>query len=373
MANVPGGPAGPSSPRRCRSRSSSVVTELAVRRRTDAEAADPPPRWQAHRIGADAVRPAGRLRAAGRPSACLEPGRLRDGLRLLRDRAGRLRAQPHGRRDRRAGRRHSRATRRSAGGRALTNVVFMGMGEPMANYARGLASRRDAATIRPAWTWPRVTSRSRRSALIRGHPQARRRVVAGRARRIAARTRPGAARAAHPDGGPLSAPGDHRRVPRVHHQDRPPRHVRVLPHVRRQRFARRRRARSRRCSRACSATSTSSPSTRRPTTASAARRATRSLTFQRELAEKGVACTVRVEKGVEISAACGQLRGAAAVRDTAPRRPRRNGAQRPPAADVVGRRPHHRSPRLSQRPATPAAHPMPSAATLERTPNLRGK
>lgn len=35
----------------------------------------------------------------------------------------------------------------------------------------------------------------------------------------------------------------------------------------------------------------------------------RTLAFQRELAAKGIPCTVRVEKGVEISAACGQLRG----------------------------------------------------------------
>jgi 23S rRNA (adenine2503-C2)-methyltransferase len=35
----------------------------------------------------------------------------------------------------------------------------------------------------------------------------------------------------------------------------------------------------------------------------------RTLAFQRELADRGVPCTVRVEKGVEISAACGQLRG----------------------------------------------------------------
>jgi 23S rRNA (adenine2503-C2)-methyltransferase len=35
----------------------------------------------------------------------------------------------------------------------------------------------------------------------------------------------------------------------------------------------------------------------------------RTLAFQRELAAQGVPCTVRVEKGVEISAACGQLRG----------------------------------------------------------------
>jgi 23S rRNA (adenine2503-C2)-methyltransferase len=35
---------------------------------------------------------------------------------------------------------------------------------------------------------------------------------------------------------------------------------------------------------------------------------TRTLAFQRELEARGIACTVRVEKGSEISAACGQLR-----------------------------------------------------------------
>jgi 23S rRNA (adenine2503-C2)-methyltransferase len=39
---------------------------------------------------------------------------------------------------------------------------------------------------------------------------------------------------------------------------------------------------------------------------------TATLAFQRELATKGIPCTVRVEKGVEISAACGQLRAARA-------------------------------------------------------------
>jgi 23S rRNA (adenine2503-C2)-methyltransferase len=39
----------------------------------------------------------------------------------------------------------------------------------------------------------------------------------------------------------------------------------------------------------------------------------RSIAFQRELARRGIACTVRVEKGAEISAACGQLRGEAAA------------------------------------------------------------
>jgi len=39
---------------------------------------------------------------------------------------------------------------------------------------------------------------------------------------------------------------------------------------------------------------------------------TRSIAFQRALADEGIPCTVRVERGVEISAACGQLRGDAA-------------------------------------------------------------
>jgi 23S rRNA (adenine2503-C2)-methyltransferase len=43
----------------------------------------------------------------------------------------------------------------------------------------------------------------------------------------------------------------------------------------------------------------------------------RSLAFQRELGGRGVPCTVRVERGVEISAACGQLRGEAAARELA--------------------------------------------------------
>jgi len=39
----------------------------------------------------------------------------------------------------------------------------------------------------------------------------------------------------------------------------------------------------------------------------------RTLAFQRELSSRGVPCTVRVEKGVEISAACGQLRAESSV------------------------------------------------------------
>ncbi|MEX2227224.1 MAG: 23S rRNA (adenine(2503)-C(2))-methyltransferase RlmN [Dehalococcoidia bacterium] len=47
----------------------------------------------------------------------------------------------------------------------------------------------------------------------------------------------------------------------------------------------------------------------------------RTLAFQRALAARGVACTVRVEKGVEISAACGQLRGEAAALELVDARP----------------------------------------------------
>lgn len=50
---------------------------------------------------------------------------------------------------------------------------------------------------------------------------------------------------------------------------------------------------------------------------------TRTLTFQKELAASGVPCTVRVEKGVEISAACGQLRGEAAALELLDARPSR--------------------------------------------------
>jgi 23S rRNA (adenine2503-C2)-methyltransferase len=43
----------------------------------------------------------------------------------------------------------------------------------------------------------------------------------------------------------------------------------------------------------------------------------RVLAFQQELTERGIPCTVRVEKGVEIMAACGQLRGAEGKRSPA--------------------------------------------------------
>ena len=66
------------------------------------QAADPPRRRQAHRDGADALRPAGRRR--GRATVCVSSqAGCAMGCVLLRDRPGRLRAQPHDGRDPRAG------------------------------------------------------------------------------------------------------------------------------------------------------------------------------------------------------------------------------------------------------------------------------
>ena len=62
----------------------------------------------------------------------LDPGRLRDALRVLPDRQDGDRPQPHRRRNRRAG---ARARARAATSLASRfNIVLMGMGEPLHNY-----------------------------------------------------------------------------------------------------------------------------------------------------------------------------------------------------------------------------------------------
>ena len=93
----------------------------------------------------------------------LDPGRLRDGLRLLRHGPGRLRAPP--RRRARSSSRCVRAGRSAEAGERLSNVVFMGMGEPFANYDRRWApSSGSTATSASA----PATSRSRRSGIVPG-------------------------------------------------------------------------------------------------------------------------------------------------------------------------------------------------------------
>ena len=83
-----------------------------------------------------------------RTTVCVEhPGRVRDGVRVLRHRPGRLRAPPDASArssSRSCGPPAGRARRRRRAG--CRNVVFMGMGEPLANYdavwARGRAAPR---------------------------------------------------------------------------------------------------------------------------------------------------------------------------------------------------------------------------------------
>ena len=118
-------------------RSSREVATIAVPEIVDGAAIDRRHAQMdaAHGRGAghrDGVHP----RARPRHAVHLEPGRLRHGLHVLLDRAAGLQPQPERRRDRRPGvagaPRTARTTRPD--GRAITNIVFMGMGEPLANY-----------------------------------------------------------------------------------------------------------------------------------------------------------------------------------------------------------------------------------------------
>ena len=135
------------------------------------------------------------LRDRDRADACprpgdglrLVPGRLRDGMHVLRDGSGRLRPPPRPGRDRRAG----RARRCTRAARPVTNVVFMGMGEPLANYdptweAVDAAARR----LRDLGAPHHGVDRRHRAR----HAPAGRRGAAGHARGLAARAERRAAR-----------------------------------------------------------------------------------------------------------------------------------------------------------------------------------
>ena len=105
-----------------------MVSEQIDRRRRDGQGAVGARRRRQGRIGADALPgPHHRL--------CFDPGGLCHGLRVLRHRPGRVRAAPRERA--RSSPRCLWAVRSTAAsGRRLGNVVFMGMGEPLANYDR---------------------------------------------------------------------------------------------------------------------------------------------------------------------------------------------------------------------------------------------
>ena len=117
--------------------------------------------------------PARRGAARAAHAVHLEPGRLRRRLPVLRHRRARLRARP--RRPPRSSTRSAHASRRLiADGRRLTNIVFMGMGEPLLNLDRVLAADRGAQRPRAGSASARATSRSRPPGVVPGHPPAHR-------------------------------------------------------------------------------------------------------------------------------------------------------------------------------------------------------
>ena len=228
-----GGVLARSSPSRLRSATSSTgasasTPSLDTRgprrgRRPDREGAPSARRRRAGRVGADALPGAGRRRASGTPCAS-QPGRVRGRLPVLRDR--RARASSATSRPRRSSTRSAtRPARLAADGKRLTNVVYMGMGEPLLNLDRVLDVDRRAQ--RPAPVRPRraphhgvdVRRRARDPAPDRARPA----VHAGgqpprRARRAARRARP-----AQPA---LASRGGRRGRARPRRGDRPPRDLR---------------------------------------------------------------------------------------------------------------------------------------------------
>ena len=118
------------------------------------------------RVGADAL-PGARLATRAGHGVHLEPGGLRGRLPVLRDRRAGFRARP-----RYAPRSSTRSASGGVAGRrrasALTNVVFMGMGEPLLNADRVMARRGGDHRSASASAWARATSRSARAACVPG-------------------------------------------------------------------------------------------------------------------------------------------------------------------------------------------------------------
>ena len=132
----------------------------AGRRRPDREGPPPPVRRCDDRVGPDAL-PGARRSARAAHAVHLQPGRLRGGLPVLRDRRARLQARPA--RPPRSSTRSGppRARLAARGAVRLTNVVFMGMGEPLLNLDRVLEAVA-ALNDRSASGSGRATSRSPR-------------------------------------------------------------------------------------------------------------------------------------------------------------------------------------------------------------------
>jgi len=204
-------------------------------------------------------------------------------------------------------------TQAEAGGRPLTNVVFMGMGEPLANY-RGVW--RAIETLNDADGFGLAARRITVSTVG---------VIAGIRRLAEAPLQVGLAVSLHAPDEALRE----RLIPTAHRYPLPD----LMDACREYVATTRRRITFEYClmagvndapeqARALASlldgllchvnlipvNPTSDDSIRRPSRA-------RTVAFQRELSARGVACTVRIEKGVEISAACGQLRTDTPMRD----------------------------------------------------------
>ena len=199
---------------------------------------------------------------------------------------------------------------RAAGGR-VTNVVFMGMGEPLANYGAVVGALRRMTDPTPDGLG--ISARNITVSTV-GLVTAIEKLIDGAAARHARRQppHPGRRAARHPraDQHPPQRRGAARRRPRVLRGHRSPGEHRVRPHPRHERpgVARRpaRPASSTAAARA-GCTSTPSRSTRRP--ARSGPRPTRrsSTSSSAGCAAAGIPTTVRDTRGRDIDGACGQL------------------------------------------------------------------
>ena len=233
---------------------------------------------------------------------------------------------------------------REAHPRRLSNVVFMGMGEPLANYDRvwgavvrlhgdmGLSARH--LTLSTVGVVPGI--RRLAAETLPGQPG---RLAARRQRRLARRAR------AHQPA--LPAGRARRGLCRVRGGQRAPPLHRVGPDRRGQRPAQRRR-RAGRLRPPAGRPRQPHPAQPDPgLPRGRARRRPGCARFRDELAALGVNATVRVTRGAEIDAACGQLAAARTVAD--PARPVRPVRLRPGARLA-------RTVAMAQTPSGPASY-----------------
>ena len=281
----------------------------------DREGAPSSRRRRADRIGADALPGATGLARAAH-AVHLEPGRLCRRLPVLRHRRAWLRARPADGRDRRPGP-LGVARRLIADGRRLTNIVFMGMGEPLLNLDRVLAAIEALNDPRRFGLGARHITVST-SGVVPGHPAAHRPRPAVHAGRLApCRARPAArrARAAQPS---LAGRRGRRRRPRARRGHRSADQLRGDDDRRDQRHRRSTRTAMADLLRGDHAHVNlipMNPVAHTPWTASPMPVIER---FAATLRAAGIQTTIRRNRGQEVGAACGQLAAERAGEPPAP-------------------------------------------------------